>query len=514
MEGKNNKKLLSFFIIGIVLIGLLILVLVLISKLEVSEELQEDQDLELNEESIKVLLKQRESLEKSIQITNNGESTESVLMSVENLEGMVFLDENDFSLRPGETKNLDLSFVSGSESFTFEGGVYPGNLKFQYGGGEVILPIVVEIESEEVLFDVNLDFSVIDDVVLAEVYVYNFGDLDGASVDVTYFISSMDGVQLMSEKEEVVVQTQAFVSKSISLSEELDEGLYVFYVLTEYGDSIGTASYTFVLSEEANLLFWILVVILAVLVISIGVYIYLFLMAFSKKKDKKKIVKKKIIKKKVVVKKKKSNFSFVGLFFKKSTGKPVVIKEKKPSFLGRWFKGVQKKKKQREKEMKRTTLEKKKEKKRIEFEKKRQEIQNKKLMERDNKKVEREEKKWKKERGKMIHEAKKLETKFKANKFKERVEKQKAIMPGPTPIKIVDPKVKMDQLIRSCNIQIRNENFSMAESFYEQTKPIYARLDEFNKRKYYDLLVELQSKIAMLQMSELRKTLLPKKRKR
>jgi hypothetical protein len=623
MKGNFSNKIIMPLFIVIVLIALFLLTLFLINNSSLSRDTGYDSgDLELNEVLIKILLKEGESLEKSIQVTNVGGAAELVVVTIEDLEGILFLEDNEFELRPGETKNLDLSFISGSDTFTFEPGVYLGNLKFQYSTEEVILPIVVEIESEEVLFDMNLDFSVNDRVVLvggtalADVTVYNFGELDSATVDMKYIVSNMDNVRLLSEEDNIVVQTQALITKTISIPDNFNEGKYVFYVLAEYGDSVGTASYIFDVSGESpgnniginticsssDPLCWVSFVILIILIFFVGAYIFVYLSSFlshCKKKDrskkdlklkiekqreidfkrqlelekarrpsfwgglfgnkesvKKKVVnkkqivkkkkfrfmslffkktsrksikkpgvKKKVIKKKQIVKKKK--FRFMSLFFKKSTKRPIknIQAKGKPTFLGRWAKDIQKKKKEREQVKRKTALERKEEKKRIEFERKkkekrdrlelkRQELKAKKEAEKEKKKAELEEKKWKKEQKKMMNEAHKLETKFKAKKFKARVEKQKAVMPRPrlVAVETINPSEKIDQLVHNCKVQIGRHNFSMAESFYEQIKPIYAKLETKEKKNYYPMLMEMQSNIAMLQMSEMRKSLLPKKK--
>ena len=587
MKGNFSNKIIMPLFIVIVLIALFLLTLFLINNSSLSRDTGYDSgDLELNEVLIKILLKEGESLEKSIQVTNVGGAAELVVVTIEDLEGILFLEDNEFELRPGETKNLDLSFISGSDTFTFEPGVYLGNLKFQYSTEEVILPIVVEIESEEVLFDMNLDFSVNDRVVLvggtalADVTVYNFGELDSATVDMKYIVSNMDNVRLLSEEDNIVVQTQALITKTISIPDNFNEGKYVFYVLAEYGDSVGTASYIFDVSGESpgnniginticsssDPLCWVSFVILIILIFFVGAYIFVYLSSFlshCKKKDRskkdlklkiekqreidfkrqlelekarrpsfwgglfgnKESVKKKVVNKKQIVKKKK--FRFMSLFFKKSTKRPIknIQAKGKPTFLGRWAKDIQKKKKEREQVKRKTALERKEEKKRIEFERKkkekrdrlelkRQELKAKKEAEKEKKKAELEEKKWKKEQKKMMNEAHKLETKFKAKKFKARVEKQKAVMPRPrlVAVETINPSEKIDQLVHNCKVQIGRHNFSMAESFYEQIKPIYAKLETKEKKNYYPMLMEMQSNIAMLQMSEMRKSLLPKKK--
>jgi len=263
-----------------------------------------DSELGVNEVLVKVMLKQGDFFEKAVQVSNNGGSAESVSVVVSGLEDLVYVDESSFTLEVGQVKTLDLSFISFIEGYYYEPGVYLGSLNFQYGEEEVILPIVVEIESSETLFDMNLDFSVNDRYVvlggtaLADITVYNFAELDMATVDMMYVVSDVNGNRLLTEEENLVVETQASVSKSIFVPDSFEEGKYIFYSTVTYGDSVGTASYLFdVASGEPDSklslgsicapedpLCWISLVILVILIFFIGAYAYFYLGSFLYKK--------------------------------------------------------------------------------------------------------------------------------------------------------------------------------------------------------------------------------------
>ncbi|MBT3985459.1 hypothetical protein HOD38_05335 [archaeon] len=319
MKGKfSNRSLLPFVLIIVVLIVLLFFSLFLSQSSILSREVGFSQsELNVNEVLVKVMLKQGDFFERSIQITNDGGSAESVSVSISGLEDLLYLDENSFTIEQGQVKTLDLNFVSVLEGSYFDPGVYIGGLNFQYGEEEVSLPIIVEIESSETLFDMNLDFSVNDRYVvlggtaLADITVYNFAELDLATVDMVYVVSDANGNRLLTEEENLVVETQASVSKSIFVPDNFAEGKYIFYSTVSYGDSVGTASYIFDVASgepdsKLNLgsicapedpLCWISLVILIILIFFIGAYAYFYLGSFLYKKvslDEKKITDKKV----------------------------------------------------------------------------------------------------------------------------------------------------------------------------------------------------------------------------
>jgi len=293
----TRKSMIISFVAILLLVGLLFVALyaargnVLSPNNAVSES-----GLELNEILVKVLLKEGERFNKPIQITNTGSSFESVQVVVDDLEGLLVLEDDSFTLQPGQTRTMNFEFSTRFTDYNFEPGVYVGNVKFQTDGLEEVLPIIIEVESLDVDFDVNLDFSVNDRVVLlggtalADINVYNFGGLDRAVVDMQYIVADLNGNRLISENENLVVESQASVSKTISIPENFEEGKYIFYVVASYGDSVGTASYLFdvgeiVVEEGSGImcsitdpLCWIAFVILIILIFIVFLIIlnYLF----------------------------------------------------------------------------------------------------------------------------------------------------------------------------------------------------------------------------------------------
>ena len=434
-----SQLLISVFI-------LVILIVLLFLSFQYYSEDNVESDLDFSESSFTVLLKEGEDFEKSIQVANLGSSTESVSVVIDNLDGFVFLDETSFNLRPGEIKILDILFDSGSETFSFQPGVYVGSLKFN----EEAIPVVVEIESTDVLFDMNLDFE--DDVVY--VSVYDFADFGGVSVDMEYEINNINGAKLFSESEELFVNTQSL--RNVDVFGDYGAGTYVFFTIVEYGDSVGTASYIFDVEEDLSYFYGVLLILTLSIIVVLIFIVYLFV------SPKSKVVKKKV---------------------------------KKKGFFARWRAKTKKRKLERGRKRK-AELRKK------ELEKKKEEALEK-------KKLKKQEAKQKKEAAKQNKLSKKKEDAY-VPEFAKHKEKKKSKLSVLKTVK--NPHRKMKQLIKDCRSFLEKKNSNMAESFFEQTKPVYAKFNEEDRRKYYQELVDLQNKLVMLKMSDFRKTLIPKKK--
>ena len=115
----------------------------------------------------------------------------------------------------------------------------------------IAVPVIVEIESKDVLFDMNIDLNAQDRVIELgdsrniEVRLFNLGKVSPANVLMEYEIKGLNGETIFTETETVVVVTQASFYKTVKIPENLNTGEYVFIAKAKYGTSTGTSSYLF-----------------------------------------------------------------------------------------------------------------------------------------------------------------------------------------------------------------------------------------------------------------------------
>ena len=251
---------------------------------------------------LKVLLKEGEFAEQEIRVMNIANHPQAFSLVPRGLQGIVSLDSPGFSLDPGQTKVVKVSFRSRDEAAGVEQqpGIYIGSLVVNAEESKEEIPLIVEIESKNVLFDANLNPISLDRAVergkdfVVEVRLFNLQSIDAQNVDMHYTVKDIHGNTLITESETVVVKTQASFFKTLSIPKNLASGTYVFGAETLLGDSKGTSSYLFEIIDPSSMVGVIgimdfcrsdplcsgLSLALIVLMLAIAAYFYLFLGAY------------------------------------------------------------------------------------------------------------------------------------------------------------------------------------------------------------------------------------------
>ena len=202
---------------------------------------------------LKVLVKSGDYLEKQIRVMNTGSEPAAINLEIPGISDIVSADSIYFNLKPGQTKIVTLNFssVAPNQKIEQQPGIYVGKLVLKSGKAAREVPIVVEIETKDVLFDMNLNPVAIERRVkqgedtTIEVKVFNLESIESVNVDVEYFVKDMNGNTIVTESETVVVKSQASFFKTISIPKNLNPGAYVFAAKAKFGNSVGTASYMF-----------------------------------------------------------------------------------------------------------------------------------------------------------------------------------------------------------------------------------------------------------------------------
>ena len=223
------------YILGLIGVVLFILLIVLSLCLVCNEEFEVDIFL------LKSVVKQGEEISQDITIESFTDTSYSV-----DVVGFDFfaLSESEFSLSKGEERVVELSF----NAVDVEAGVYVGYLSVSTGVTSEMVPIVIEVQTQNVYFVPNLDVShnykevVPGNDFVSSVRIVNVKDTKDHTLDVTYQIQNLDSEVLFTESESIVVGTDISITKSFNLPSDVNLGDYVFIVLVENEESFGTAS--------------------------------------------------------------------------------------------------------------------------------------------------------------------------------------------------------------------------------------------------------------------------------
>ncbi len=205
-----------------------------------------------NLDLIKIQIQQGETFTRTLKITNDGEKSLDFALTTNKPTKLLTINPSSFALRVGESKDVKLKFKIPTN---YPLGVYPNKLLIQTNKPSKEIPIVIEVESLNIMFDVSLDipaqYKEIDPgkTIKIDMILFNMKRIGLSNVTINYIIKSLTGEIIFHEKEEVEVNEQASFSKFINIPENTKPGDYVFIVQTQYADSIGTTSELFLIKE-------------------------------------------------------------------------------------------------------------------------------------------------------------------------------------------------------------------------------------------------------------------------
>jgi hypothetical protein len=205
---------------------------------------------------VKITLHGGESVDKFVSVRAN-EKTDFEAEIV-GLSG-VSLDVSRFGLGNGEQQNLKLTF----DSRSIKPGFYIGSLDLRSGRSLTRIPLLLEVESTDTVFDASLDIPpeyksiTSSDKLVTQIKLFDLlsgGTQNGVGpkhVIMEYDIYTLEANQISSQTEDTIVDRQTQLTKAFSFPYDLPAGDYIIVVKARYQDSLGIASSLFTLSEPA-----------------------------------------------------------------------------------------------------------------------------------------------------------------------------------------------------------------------------------------------------------------------
>ncbi|OIO42871.1 hypothetical protein CO155_03000 [Candidatus Pacearchaeota archaeon CG_4_9_14_3_um_filter_35_19] len=256
---------------GVVVVFLFVLIISIVFAIETSTIL------------LKVSLNDGEEANRKIWVSGDkGEISLEVL----DIKG-VSLDRKNVRVDAGERAEVLVSFNSAG----LNEGIYTGRLKIS-NREEKFIPLVLELESENVLFDINVDISPQytevspGEKILAQIKVFDLvsgGTSEGfgtTTVDIEYMVLGLDGRVFSSEMENLVIDQKGSVTKTFMLPDDIPEGVYVFASVVSYGDSTGVSSKLFIVSSDSFDIFGVVQDSSLILVVGAVVFFFFLIIVF------------------------------------------------------------------------------------------------------------------------------------------------------------------------------------------------------------------------------------------
>jgi len=206
------------------------------------EKLKEKKGINVLTERIKSLTKVNEELKQRISIQNLDDDTKTITIEVEGIQNIINIIDS-FTLKQKEIKTIPF------DVFSSDPGVFTGKIIIITDDQREEIPVIIEVETKQVLFDLSIDLKPKSlnsgEKITATITVFNVNEIGRVNVDIEYIIKDFNNKIILQDKEVITIETQATLSKSFTVPQELPEGEYVFIIQALYQGTRGTSSESF-----------------------------------------------------------------------------------------------------------------------------------------------------------------------------------------------------------------------------------------------------------------------------
>jgi hypothetical protein len=242
-----------------------------------------------DKESIYVSLKQGDSTYEEITIKNKERSNLLFTLTIYDILNLTKLSETQFSLKPDEEKTITIDFFTHEDT---NPNLYIGKLIIKTGATVKEIPIAIEVESSEALFDIKINIPnqfkriISGEDVLARIQLYNLGEDKEVDVAMDYIIiKEKTGEVILFERDTLAVEGHLEFIKSIKIPESAGLGNYLFYARVNYEDKIASATDTFKVDKNFIVFFNRVKFVLLIFLIIILMTLF-FILIKRRKKEK------------------------------------------------------------------------------------------------------------------------------------------------------------------------------------------------------------------------------------
>ena len=193
---------------------------------------------------LRVQLKENESIQKAVKITNSGLGDMDLKAAAVGLNSVIELGTSSIKLMGSSSGIINLKISSPQK------GVFVGKLILSSGQEAKEIPIVIEIESKKVIADLSLNPNAADKIYAgsrfsADVILLNLVPGKNSSVVVRYEMRDFENRTLLEESENITFSDRASFVRDFSVPANIKPGSYVLIASAEYGESLGTTTYIF-----------------------------------------------------------------------------------------------------------------------------------------------------------------------------------------------------------------------------------------------------------------------------
>jgi len=155
------------------------------------------------------MIKEEESMTRQINIMDISKNDLVIEIESQHLSDIVSISDNKFTLKPGQTKTVNIDFNNNikEKNIEHEPGIYVGNILIKSGSYVQKIPAVVEIETKGVLFDINVEIPVRQKNIKqgerleVQIDIFNLKKIGLTSVDMHYCVRDIAGNTIITEND-------------------------------------------------------------------------------------------------------------------------------------------------------------------------------------------------------------------------------------------------------------------------------------------------------------------------
>ena len=205
-------------------------------------------ELTLSQDSFGIDLVLEGSKREELRIANTGDVKLRLDISIAGISDYLFLSDASFELEAGESKTITLNFI-GKEL-----GIQIGKIVIYADGIKESIPVVINVESEEILFDVKMEIPAkyrglrVGEELSTQVTLLSMGEPKKVDVFISYMIKDSENRIISKEYETVAVEKELSFVKSFP-TKGLKPGEYVAAVEVDYAGSIAISGGLFTIEE-------------------------------------------------------------------------------------------------------------------------------------------------------------------------------------------------------------------------------------------------------------------------
>lgn len=210
-------------------------------------------DFTIDKDLITTSIRQGDTYKTKFTIKNIGTEELSFDINASALEDLLLLSDTQFSLASNEAKDIEVTISVAEEK---NPDVYSGNIKIKANNIVKTLPVIIEVQAKKSLFDIIVQvipqykYVLKTENIIANITLFNIGDLKPVEVELYYSIRDTDGNDLISGLETLYVYDKVFRFKELELPKNISFGTYLFYSRVTFGTETAAAGDIFYVVSE------------------------------------------------------------------------------------------------------------------------------------------------------------------------------------------------------------------------------------------------------------------------